>query len=44
MAVRIGPRSAWRTADEARVTGLAGDPEDQVLLAADGLDRERMIP
>src|SRR5882672_10637826 len=43
VAVRIGPRSAWRTDDQALVAGLAVDFADQVLLAADGLDRHGMI-
>jgi hypothetical protein len=41
--VRIGPVSAWRTEDQALVAGLAEDLEDQSLLAADGLDCQRMI-
>jgi hypothetical protein len=42
VAVRIGPLSAWRPEEQARVAGLAGALEAPVLLAADGLDSPGM--
>jgi hypothetical protein len=43
VAVRIGPRSAWRPDAQALLAGLAGDLEDPVLRTADGRDRHGMI-